>query len=71
MTHGPHGCVARPRLPRLSAMARLPRRGVRVAGFTRAEVREVAEMRAALEALALRALDCQSAAEVRALAVAG
>ncbi|SCM79530.1 GntR family transcriptional regulator [uncultured Pleomorphomonas sp.] len=31
-----------------------PRRGVRVAGFTREEVREVAEMRAALEALALR-----------------
>lgn len=31
-----------------------PRRGVRVAGFTRDEVREVAEMRAALEALALR-----------------
>lgn len=31
-----------------------PRRGVRVAGFTLEEVREVAEMRAALEALALR-----------------
>ncbi len=31
-----------------------PRRGVRVAGFSLAEVREVAEMRAALEALALR-----------------
>lgn len=31
-----------------------PRRGVRVAGFTLDEVREVAEMRAALEALALR-----------------
>ena len=31
-----------------------PRRGVRVAGFTPDEVREVAEMRAALEALALR-----------------
>ncbi len=31
-----------------------PRRGVRVAGFTQEEVREVAEMRAALEALALR-----------------
>ncbi len=31
-----------------------PRRGVRVAGFSIAEVREVAEMRAALEALALR-----------------
>ncbi|MCP1199992.1 GntR family transcriptional regulator [Notoacmeibacter sp. MSK16QG-6] len=31
-----------------------PRRGVRVAGFTHDEVREVAEMRAALEALALR-----------------
>ena len=31
-----------------------PRRGVRVAGFGRAEVREVAEMRAALEVLALR-----------------
>lgn len=31
-----------------------PRRGVRVAGFTREEVREVAEMRASLEALALR-----------------
>lgn len=31
-----------------------PRRGVRVAGFTTEEVREVAEMRAALEALALR-----------------
>ena len=31
-----------------------PRRGVRVAGFTADEVREVAEMRAALEALALR-----------------
>jgi DNA-binding GntR family transcriptional regulator len=31
-----------------------PRRGVRVAGFTREEVREVAEMRAVLEALALR-----------------
>ena len=30
-----------------------PRRGVRVAGFTLEEVREVAEMRAALEALAL------------------
>ncbi|WP_273688649.1 GntR family transcriptional regulator [Ketogulonicigenium vulgare] len=32
----------------------LPRRGVRVAGFSPAEVREVAEMRASLEALALR-----------------
>lgn len=31
-----------------------PRRGVRVAGFSPAEVREVAEMRAALEVLALR-----------------
>ena len=31
-----------------------PRRGVRVAGFTHEEVREVAEMRAALEVLALR-----------------
>jgi DNA-binding GntR family transcriptional regulator len=31
-----------------------PRRGVRVAGFSPGEVREVAEMRAALEALALR-----------------
>lgn len=31
-----------------------PRRGVRVAGFTPEEVREVAEMRAALEVLALR-----------------
>lgn len=31
-----------------------PRRGVRVAGFSLAEVKEVAEMRAALEALALR-----------------
>ena len=31
-----------------------PRRGVRVAGFDLAEVREVAEMRAALEVLALR-----------------
>lgn len=31
-----------------------PRRGVRVAGFSLAEVREVAEMRAALEVLALR-----------------
>lgn len=31
-----------------------PRRGVRVAGFSQSEVREVAEMRAALEALALR-----------------
>jgi DNA-binding GntR family transcriptional regulator len=31
-----------------------PRRGVRVAGFNPEEVREVAEMRAALEALALR-----------------
>lgn len=31
-----------------------PRRGVRVAGFSRDEVREVAEMRAALEVLALR-----------------
>ena len=31
-----------------------PRRGVRVAGFTPSEVREVAEMRAALESLALR-----------------
>ncbi|MFM2043965.1 MAG: hypothetical protein RLY86_2541 [Pseudomonadota bacterium] len=31
-----------------------PRRGVRVAGFTLADVREVAEMRAALEVLALR-----------------
>ncbi|MBI1622374.1 GntR family transcriptional regulator [Aquamicrobium zhengzhouense] len=31
-----------------------PRRGVRVAGFSLEEVREVAEMRAALEALALR-----------------
>jgi DNA-binding GntR family transcriptional regulator len=31
-----------------------PRKGVRVAGFTLDEVREVAEMRAALEALALR-----------------
>ena len=31
-----------------------PRRGVRVAGFSLDEVREVAEMRAALEALALR-----------------
>ncbi|MFC3058584.1 GntR family transcriptional regulator [Paenirhodobacter populi] len=31
-----------------------PRRGVRVAGFSPAEVREVADMRAALETLALR-----------------
>ncbi len=31
-----------------------PRRGVRVSGFSRDEVREVAEMRAALEVLALR-----------------
>lgn len=31
-----------------------PRRGVRVSGFSLAEVKEVAEMRAALEALALR-----------------
>lgn len=31
-----------------------PRRGVKVAGFSRAEVREVAEMRASLEVLALR-----------------
>ncbi|MCC9621305.1 GntR family transcriptional regulator [Thalassospira sp. MA62] len=31
-----------------------PRRGVRVAGFDRAEIREVAEMRASLEVLALR-----------------
>jgi DNA-binding GntR family transcriptional regulator len=31
-----------------------PRRGVRVAGFSMSEVREVAEMRAALEVLALR-----------------
>lgn len=31
-----------------------PRRGVRVAGFSASEVREVAEMRAALEVLALR-----------------
>lgn len=31
-----------------------PRRGVRVAGFSRAEVKEVAEMRAALEVLALQ-----------------
>lgn len=31
-----------------------PRRGVRVAGFSPAEVKEVAEMRAALEVLALR-----------------
>ncbi|WP_026379802.1 GntR family transcriptional regulator [Afifella pfennigii] len=31
-----------------------PRRGVRVAGFSLAEIREVAEMRAALEVLALR-----------------
>lgn len=31
-----------------------PRRGFRVAGFSRAEVREVAEMRAVLEVLALR-----------------
>lgn len=31
-----------------------PRRGVRVAGFSQEEVREVAEMRAVLEALALR-----------------
>lgn len=31
-----------------------PRRGVRVAGFSLAEVKEVAEMRAALEVLALR-----------------
>lgn len=31
-----------------------PRRGVRVAGFTQDEIREVAEMRAVLEALALR-----------------
>lgn len=31
-----------------------PRRGVRVAGFSLADVREVAEMRAALEVLALR-----------------
>lgn len=31
-----------------------PRRGVRVAGFSLADVREVAEMRAVLEALALR-----------------
>lgn len=32
----------------------VPRRGVRVSGFSRDEVREVAEMRAALEVLALR-----------------
>ncbi|MDS9469348.1 GntR family transcriptional regulator [Paracoccus sp. MBLB3053] len=31
-----------------------PRRGVRVAGFSQSEIREVAEMRAALETLALR-----------------
>lgn len=31
-----------------------PRRGVRVAGFSMADIREVAEMRAALEVLALR-----------------
>ncbi|QRG08379.1 GntR family transcriptional regulator [Xanthobacter dioxanivorans] len=31
-----------------------PRRGVRVAGFDKAEIREVVEMRAALETLALR-----------------
>ncbi|QOG05255.1 GntR family transcriptional regulator [Aureimonas sp. OT7] len=42
------------RLEARGLVASVPRRGVRVAGFTRAEVREVAEMRAALEALALR-----------------
>ena len=42
------------RLEARGLVASVPRRGVRVAGFTQAEVREVAEMRAALEALALR-----------------
>lgn len=42
------------RLEARGLVASEPRRGVRVAGFTQAEIREVADMRAALEALALR-----------------
>lgn len=42
------------RLEAQGLVASEPRRGVRVAGFSREEVKEVAEMRAALEVLALR-----------------
>lgn len=42
------------RLEAQGLAVRSPRRGVRVAGFRPEEVREVAEMRAALEAVALR-----------------
>ncbi|MGR6466109.1 GntR family transcriptional regulator [Rhizobium sp. PAMB 3182] len=42
------------RLEAQGLVASLPRRGVRVAGFSLEEVREVAEMRSALESLALR-----------------
>ncbi len=42
------------RLESQGLVASEPRRGVRIAGFSIEEVREVAEMRAALEALALR-----------------
>ena len=42
------------RLEAQGLVASKPRRGVRVAGFSLEEVREVAEMRAALEVLALR-----------------
>lgn len=42
------------RLEAQGLVASEPRRGVRVAGFSLEEVREVAEMRAALEVLALR-----------------
>jgi DNA-binding GntR family transcriptional regulator len=42
------------RLEALGLVVSEPRRGVRVAGFSPQEVREVAEMRAALESLALR-----------------
>lgn len=42
------------RLEAQGLVVSLPRRGVRVAGFSLAEIREVAQMRAALEVLALR-----------------
>ncbi|MCO5730483.1 GntR family transcriptional regulator [Rhizobium sp. SSA_523] len=42
------------RLEAMGLVVSEPRRGTRVAGFTMAEVREVAEMRSALEVLALR-----------------
>lgn len=42
------------RLEAQGLVVSVPRRGVRVAGFSTEEIREVAEMRAALEVLALR-----------------